>query len=44
MSTKKLSNIPLKEFRSFLEKQGLNLIKDSKGRGGHETSMIKFNT
>lgn len=36
MSTKKLSNIPLKEFRSFLKIQGLNLIKDSKGRGGHE--------
>ena len=36
MSTKKLSNIPLKDFRKFLKKQGLNLIKDSKGRGGHE--------
>lgn len=36
MSTRKLSNIPLKEFRIFLKAQGLNLIKDSKGRGGHE--------
>ena len=36
MSTKKLSNIPLKDFRKFLSNQGLNIIKDSKGRGGHE--------
>ena len=36
MSTRKLSNISLKEFRAFLNRQGLNLIKDSKGRGGHE--------
>jgi hypothetical protein len=36
MSTKKLSNIPLKDFRKFLTSQGLNIIKDSKGRGGHE--------
>jgi len=36
MSTKKLSNIPVREFRKFLENQGLNLIRDSKGRGGHE--------
>ena len=36
MSTKKLSNIPLSKFRKFLENQGLNLIRDSKGRGGHE--------
>jgi len=36
MSTKKLSNIPVKEFRTFLKNQGLNLIKSSKGRGGHE--------
>lgn len=36
MSTRKLSNIPLKKFRVFLKTQGLNLIKDSKGRGGHE--------
>ena len=36
MSTKKLSNITLKDFRKFLKKQGLKLIKDSKGRGGHE--------
>lgn len=36
MSTEKLSNITLKDFRKFLKKQGLNLIKDSKGRGGHE--------
>ena len=36
MSTRKLSNIPLREFRNFLKAQGLNLIKDSKGRGGHE--------
>ncbi|MBC8485409.1 MAG: hypothetical protein H8D45_05145 [Bacteroidetes bacterium] len=32
----KLSNIPLKDFRKFLSSQGLNIIKDSKGRGGHE--------
>ncbi|TSA32715.1 MAG: type II toxin-antitoxin system HicA family toxin [Porphyromonadaceae bacterium] len=36
MSTTKLSNIPVKEFRKFLKSQGLNLIKDAKGRGGHE--------
>lgn len=36
MSTKKLSNISLKDFRKFLSKQGLNVIKSSKGRGGHE--------
>jgi hypothetical protein len=36
MSTRKLSNIPVKDFRKFLESQGLNLIKDTKGRGGHE--------
>ena len=36
MSTKKLSNIPLKDFRRFLRSQGLNIIKSSKGRGGHE--------
>jgi len=36
MSTKKLSNIPLKDFRKFLESQGLNVIKTTKGRGGHE--------
>jgi len=36
MSTKKLSNIPLQEFRKFLKSQGLNIIKDAKGRGGHE--------
>jgi hypothetical protein len=36
MSTKKLSNIPLKDFRKFLSSQGLNIIKSIKGRGGHE--------
>jgi hypothetical protein len=36
MSTRKLSNIPLKDFRKFLSSQGLNIIKDSRGRGGHE--------
>ena len=36
MTTKKLSNIPLKDFRRFLKNQGLNIIKTSKGRGGHE--------
>jgi len=36
MSTRKLSNIPLKDFRKFLSSQGLNVIKTSKGRGGHE--------
>jgi lambda repressor-like predicted transcriptional regulator len=36
MSTKKLSNIQLNDFRKFLRKQGLSLIKESKGRGGHE--------
>jgi len=36
MSTRKLSNIALKDFRTFLKLQGLNIIKDSKGRGGHE--------
>jgi hypothetical protein len=36
MSTQKLSNISLRDFREFLKSQGLNLIKTSKGRGGHE--------
>ncbi len=36
MSTKKLSNIPLKDFRSFLSKEGLKVIKTTKGRGRHE--------
>lgn len=36
MSTQKLSNIPLKDFRKFLKSEGLNIIKDTKGRGGHE--------
>lgn len=36
MSTKKLSNIPLKDFRKFLISQGLHVIKDTTGRGGHE--------
>lgn len=36
MTTQKLSNIPLRDFRKFLESQGLKLIKTSKGRGGHE--------
>lgn len=36
MSTKKLSNISIKDFRKFLLSQDLELIKDSKGRGGHE--------
>ena len=36
MSTKKLANIPLKDFRKFLSNQGLKIIKDTRGRGGHE--------
>ena len=36
MSTNKLSNIPIKKLRKFLKSQGLNLIKNTKGRGGHE--------
>ena len=36
MSTRKLSNIPLQDFRKFLKSQGLKVIKDSQGRGGHE--------
>lgn len=36
MSTKKLSNIPLRDFRKFLSNQGFNVITDTKGRGGHE--------
>ena len=36
MSTRKLSNISILEFRKFLESQGLKIIKDTKGRGGHE--------
>jgi hypothetical protein len=36
MSTQKLSNIPLTDFRKFLLSEGLNVIKDTKGRGGHE--------
>ncbi len=36
MAVKRLSNIPLKLFRKFLKSQGLQVIKGSKGRGGHE--------
>lgn len=36
MSVQKLSNIPLKDFRKFLKYQGLKVIRDTKGRGGHE--------
>lgn len=36
MSTRRLSNIPVKKFRIFLKSEGLNLITGSKGRGGHE--------
>ena len=36
MSTRKLSNISVVNFRDFLKYQGLNLIKEGKGRGGHE--------
>lgn len=36
MSANKLSNISVKEFRKFLSGQGLNIIKNTKGRGGHE--------
>ena len=36
MSSNKLTNIPLKKFQKFLSNQGLNIIKTSKGRGGHE--------
>ena len=36
MSTNKLSNISVKDFRKFLSSQGLNIIKNTKGRGGHE--------
>jgi len=36
MSTRKMSNISVKEFRKFLENQGLKVIKDTRGRGGHE--------
>ena len=36
MSTRRLSNITVKKFRKFLQSERLNLIKDSKGRGGHE--------
>ena len=33
MSTHKLSNVPLKDYRLFLKKAGCNLIRTS---GGHE--------
>ena len=36
MTIPKLSNIKLRLFRKFLKSQGLNIIKDTKGRGGHE--------
>jgi len=36
LNTQKLSNISLRDFRKFLNQQGLNIIKDTKGRGGHE--------
>ncbi len=32
----KLSNISLKNFGEFLKSEGLNVIKNTKGRGGHE--------
>jgi len=41
MSTKKLSNIPLKKYRKFLEACELKKIKSSKGRGGHEKWVKK---
>lgn len=36
MSTRKLSNISLNEFRKFLKNQGLNVITNTKARGGLE--------
>lgn len=36
MPTRKLSNIPLRTFRKFLDYKGLKIIKTGKGRGGHE--------
>lgn len=36
MPARKLSNIPVVKFRKFLERQGLKVIKGTKGRGGHE--------
>lgn len=31
-----MSNISLRDFRKFLESQGLKIITSSRGRGGHE--------
>jgi len=36
MNTFKLSNISVADIRRFLKSQGLNMITDCKGRGGHE--------
>jgi hypothetical protein len=36
MNIPKLSNIDIEDLRRFLNHQGLHLIKDSRGRGGHE--------
>ncbi|MDY0077676.1 MAG: type II toxin-antitoxin system HicA family toxin [Bacteroidales bacterium] len=36
MTSRKISNISLSDFRSFLSAQGLKVIKTTKGRGGHE--------
>jgi hypothetical protein len=36
MNIPKLSNIDIEDLRRFLKYQGLHLITDSKGRGGHE--------
>jgi hypothetical protein len=36
VNANKLSNISLADFRKFLSNQGLKIIKDTKGRGGHE--------
>lgn len=36
MTSRKLSNISLSDFRSFLSSQDLKVIKTTKGRGGHE--------
>jgi len=36
LNANKLSNVSLRDFRKFLTHQGLKVIKDTKGRGGHE--------
>lgn len=41
MNTIKLSNVPLDEFRRFLQDKGCWIDKTTKGKGGHERWVKK---